>query len=208
MIDGKRFEILDSLPAYGPMFIPVTESGIPYYSEGFVVRFFKSDGTSWVANFQPGYGRLDGVFEFPVHNRMIVIARGQCYVMSSESDKPLLVFGPDIQDAFQVDHDLFVCLDNTSVVMLRFPDVDIWTSERISWDGFRYIKFENNIISGQSYEPTPTDSMNGWSDFTFAIDTKEIKGGSYKAGIESNAGIFGYNYTHENGKKHWWEIWM
>src|SRR5690606_39492556 len=39
----RRYEILDGLPTYGPMYVPVSEDGEPFYSEGFVVRFYKSD---------------------------------------------------------------------------------------------------------------------------------------------------------------------
>jgi len=45
MTTEKRYEILDSLPTYGPMYVPVSESGDPFYSEGVVVRFFRNDGT-------------------------------------------------------------------------------------------------------------------------------------------------------------------
>ncbi len=70
----KRYEILNSLPPYGPMYIPITEDGDPYYSEGYVIRFYKSDGTDWVANFQPGWTVFDGVFDFPQLDLIVVIA--------------------------------------------------------------------------------------------------------------------------------------
>ena len=56
----RRYEILDGLPTYGPMYVPVSEDGEPFYSEGFVVRFYKSDGSEWVANFKPGWPFLAG----------------------------------------------------------------------------------------------------------------------------------------------------
>ena len=50
----KQYEILPSLPPYGPIYTPITpddtRSSNPY-SEGFVIRFFTSSGESWVANF-------------------------------------------------------------------------------------------------------------------------------------------------------------
>ena len=54
MTTEKQYEILEALPTYGPMYIPVTENDEAFYSEGFPVRFYKSDGTNWVANFKPG----------------------------------------------------------------------------------------------------------------------------------------------------------
>jgi hypothetical protein len=63
-VQDKRYEILDGLPSYGPIYISISQDGIPFYSEGFVVRFYKSDGTNWVANFKPGWTNSSGVYEF------------------------------------------------------------------------------------------------------------------------------------------------
>ena len=53
MTTVKQYELLDGLPPYGPMYISVTtDDSEPYASEGYVLRLFKSDGTSWVANFR------------------------------------------------------------------------------------------------------------------------------------------------------------
>lgn len=63
MTDTKRYEVLNALPTYGPMYVPVTEDGKLFYSEGFV-RFFKSNGDNWVANFKPGFKSFSDVFDF------------------------------------------------------------------------------------------------------------------------------------------------
>ena len=42
----KKYEKLDSLPTYGPMYIPITESGESYYSEGLAVKFIKITETN------------------------------------------------------------------------------------------------------------------------------------------------------------------
>ena len=44
---NKRYEQLKSLPTYGPMYIPVSGNDEPFYSEGLVIRFFRTDGTDW-----------------------------------------------------------------------------------------------------------------------------------------------------------------
>jgi hypothetical protein len=41
----KRFEILEVLPTYGPMYVPVSENVVAFYSEGFLVCFNKADLT-------------------------------------------------------------------------------------------------------------------------------------------------------------------
>ena len=64
MFKQKRYEVLESLPAYGPMYVPVTDTDEPFYSQGYPVRFYKSDGTTWVANFKPGWTGLNAVYDF------------------------------------------------------------------------------------------------------------------------------------------------
>ena len=51
----RRYEILNALPAYGPMYISISDDGEPYYTEGYVVKFKKRNGEEWVANFKPGW---------------------------------------------------------------------------------------------------------------------------------------------------------
>jgi len=60
----KNYEILKGLPSYGKMYIPITNFENEKYSEGYVVRFFKKDGTDWVTNFGKGWSNYSNVFEF------------------------------------------------------------------------------------------------------------------------------------------------
>ncbi len=77
----KRYEILNGLPAYGPMYVSVTENGESFYSEGFPVRFYKTDGTEWIANFRPGWTDLKQVIEFKNTQNLLVLACGTCYIV-------------------------------------------------------------------------------------------------------------------------------
>lgn len=52
------------------MYIPISEDGIPFYSEGYVVRFYKSDGTSWVANFKIDWTNFSGIYDFPEFEKL------------------------------------------------------------------------------------------------------------------------------------------
>ena len=77
-----RYEILESLPTYGPMYIPVTEDGEPFYSQGLAVRFFRDDNSDWVANFKPSWTGLNAIYEFDNQQNVLVIAGGTCYIMN------------------------------------------------------------------------------------------------------------------------------
>tara|TARA_R110002020_G_scaffold73623_3_gene188901 strand:- start:1034 stop:1666 length:633 start_codon:yes stop_codon:yes gene_type:complete len=182
-----RYEILNSLPAYGPMYVPITQNGEAFYQEGFVIRFYKNDGTDWVANFQPGWTKLEKVFDFPEKNIVVVLAGGLGYVMNPNSEKPLLTFGLVITDVFQAENGSLICIDQVRVQMLDNSNGEIWTSERISWDGFKGLTFENGILSGLSFDPT--NSLKEWSEFSVNIKTKEITGGSFREMLERNPNL-------------------
>lgn len=177
MMEVKRYDILESLPTYGPMYIPVTESGEPFYSAGVAIRFYKADGTDWVANFQPGWTDLKEVYEFTNDQRLLVIARGTCYMMNPEQAKPLSVFGVGYVKVFRTNDQRLILQDQTDLTIIE-TNGEHWHSERISWDGLKDLRLENNLVTGLSYDPM--NDADEWVPFTFDIDTRTLTGGSYK----------------------------
>jgi hypothetical protein len=173
----KRYEVLDGLPAYGPMYASVSEDGEPFYSEGFVVRFHKTDRSEWVANFKPGWRDFSLVVDYPDTNRIVVIAKGQGYIMTPDQEFPIDTFGVDIKDAIKTADDKIVLIDDIYVWLLDVKGT-VWQSERISWDGIKDVNLKDNILTGLSYDPT--DSINEWIPFLIDLDTKEITGGSFR----------------------------
>lgn len=169
----KRYEILESLPAYGPMYIPVSEDGEPFYSEGFAVRFYKADGTDWVANFREGWADLKTVIELSDTTDILVIAAGTCYLMNPEEAKPVSVFGADYRAVFAAQDGKHVLYDSVSLTIVE-PDGGYWHTERISWDGITEVALNKNIVTGLA------DRLDDvWVKFSYNIDTKELIGGSY-----------------------------
>jgi hypothetical protein len=173
----KRYEILNGLPGHGPMYIPVSEDDEQFYSEGFVVRFYKSDGSDWVANFKTGWSNLNFVFDYPEIDRIIVIAKGQGYIMDPNQEKPIETFGLGIKSALVTKENEIVLVDDISIEIMTEKGI-VWQSERISWDGIKDTELNGNILSGLSYDPT--NSFNEWIPFTVDLTTKEIIGGSYR----------------------------
>ncbi len=207
----KRFEILEGLPPYGPMYIPITTDNGPFFSEGYVVRFFKSDGTDWVANFKPGWTNYYDIFDYPDHDTTIVIAGGLGYVMSTENETPKSSFGITINNVIQRNDGSLICADDTHILLLDYQSGDFWESDRISWDGIRDLKLDENIVKGQSYDPT--NSIKPWADFSIDLNTKEIHGGSFQETLKNNPHLEA-NKTglikekqHDEKKKRWWKIW-
>src|SRR5436190_13065877 len=134
MQQQKRYDILDGLPSYGPMYVPVSESGEQFSFEGFVVRFYKSDGSEWVANFRPGWTDCNLVVDYPDSNRIIVVAKGQGYIMTPDKEIPIDTFGVDIKDAIKTEDNKIILVDDIYVRLIDDRGT-LWQSERISWDG-------------------------------------------------------------------------
>ena len=184
----KRYEILSSLPAYGPMYVSVSDNQEPFYSEGFVVRFYKADATEWIANFQPGWTDLKQVIELEKTTNLLVVACGTCYFMNPDETKPLDVFGVDYCKIFKASNGRVVLQGQTSFTVIE-PDGKYWRTQRISWDGLSEVNIVSNLLSGFAYNPM--HDSDEWKHFTYDIDTKTLIGGTY----------------HIIEKKPWWKIW-
>lgn len=183
------FEILDSLPAYGPMYISITHDDDGFYSEGFVIRFFKSDDTDWIANFQPGRTNFRTVIEL-ANSKLLIIASGSCYIMHPDQQIPFSVFGIGYEEVMKTKNGTYVLQDQTDLTILdEFGNYS--HSKRISYDGIKELRLdENGLIHGISYYPTP--DADKWIPFTYDIEKRKLIGGS-----------FGGN---EPTKK-WWKFW-
>ena len=190
------------------MYVPVSDNGRQFYSQGFVVRFFKSDGNDWVANFELGLGGLSGVYDLPdKQDTVAVFANGTCYFMTPDNTTPIKTINGGFQQLLISDKQQLVLLDFIDVTVIE-PDGQHWNSERISWDGFKDIKLVGDIISGLSYDPM--DRNKEWIEFAFNLTTKEITDGSYR---RYEFTPVGENVSSVNRKpvtkidKQWWKFW-
>ncbi|MEM6261546.1 MAG: hypothetical protein AAGI38_03485 [Bacteroidota bacterium] len=183
---------LNSLPAYGDMYIPISESGKPFYNEGFVIEF--NDGNqTWAANFQLGLSDLNFTYEFS-EERVLVVAGGVAYLMDPRSKTPINVFGGGYKNLIIYGQNLILS-DDVSVDFIN-EDGIMWESPRISFDGINDLKIENRTLIGKSYDPM--NDADEWVDFSINIDSKEVQGGSYR------------KYYLDSGepikKKPWWKL--
>lgn len=175
----KRYEILHALPSYGPMYIPISADGKPFYSEGFVVRFFKTDGEEWVANFKTGWTSLNKVIEFENSKQLLVIAGGTCYFMDPNIAKPIEVFGVGYSAIFKANKGRIILQDQTDLTIVE-ADGTHWHTERISLDGLAEIKVENNCVFGLASDPMHQAGLQ-WVEFQYDLDTKILIGGSFNS---------------------------
>ena len=115
--------------------------------------------------------------DYPDANRIVVIAKGQGYIMTPDKELPIDTFGGDIRDAIKTAGKKIVLVDDIYIRFLEEKGI-VWQSERISWDGIKDIKLVDNILTGLSYDPM--DSINEWIPFSINLYTKEIIGGSFR----------------------------
>lgn len=175
MAASKRYEILDGLPPYGPMYVSVTTDDEPYFSQGYVIRFFKADGSNWVANFHPGWTGFNGVYDWN-DGTVVVVAGGQAYIMSPDNETPKTTFGLTIEGVIQASNGSLIMNTDLDIIVLDNSG-EVWHSGRISWDGIKDLSISGDIVKGKSYDPL--NSLNDWCDFSINIKTREVKGGSW-----------------------------
>ncbi len=205
MQQTKRYEILESLPSYGPMYIPISENNEAFYSEGYVVRFYTSEDTTWVGNFEPGLTRLNAVYEFEHDPYILVIAGGTCYLMNPDLEKPISIFGTQYETVIKSLNGRLILQDSTDLTVFE-ADGEYWHTERISWDGIVDLKLEGHLVSGLSFDPM--NEYEEWVEFVVDLEKRNVKGGSWRQ-YEFKPIAEKAHLMHKNqlAKKSWWKIW-
>lgn len=187
------------------MYISVTDNDVPFYSEGFAVRFFKSDGTNWIANFKPGWTRLNAVHEFIDQQCILVIAGGACYLMNPDEEKPKSTFGVCFEAVIKTPDGRLILQDLTDLTIIELNG-ERWHTERISWDGLKELKFEDNYVSGLAFDPM--NAKTPWVEFIVDLEKRIVKGGSFK---QYEFIPVGQNVERIQRKskteKPWWKLW-
>ena len=184
------------------MYISVADNDESFYSEGFAVRFFKSDGTDWVANFKPGWTGLNAVYEFTDQQYILVIAGGTCYLMNPDEDKPKSTFGVGYETVIKNLDGRLILQDLTDLTVIE-PNGEHWHTERISWDGIKDLKLERNLVSGLSFDPM--NDKDEWVEFVVDLEKRNVKGGSFR---QYEFKPVGESVQRKNDtKKPWWKIW-
>jgi hypothetical protein len=171
-----RFEILPGLPATGEMHESFSATGTGKHSEGIVVSFSPEGAGSWIGNFQPGVGGATSVFPHPDGTHVIVIAHGQGYVVNPSTKFLKSQFNGYVQEFLQVEEERAVIFgDGTSLERLEHNGDLMWRTRRISWDGMRNVRIDNDTILGEAFTPMG----DKWLPFSVNLYTGELQGGSY-----------------------------
>lgn len=166
-----RYEVLNGLPPYGEMYLPISPDGGSFYSEGLPVRFSTIGGANWVGNFRPGLGSLNMVHQFGSSKSVLVVSGGQCYLIDPDSSKLLLVFGAAYDEALKTGDGRLVLQDLTSLTIVE-NDGSYWHSDRIAVDGIQKLTLHGAIVRGFAFLGGTADDE--WKNFEYNIDTKHL----------------------------------
>jgi hypothetical protein len=169
----ERYKILEGLPPYGDVPQQFSATGMGTYREGFVVQFSPNTTPVWVGNFQRGMGSLEGVFNHPNQELLVVVAAGQAYVIEVHNRELRQTFGGMLETVFEIpEQELLVFGDRTEFQAFGRSG-RIWQSHRISWDGFYSLAVDGDELVGEawSYEDI-------WLPFRLNLRSGQHQGGA------------------------------
>ncbi len=173
---AKRYEVLKGLPTYGQMAISITNNDELFVSEGYVVKFFRDDGSTWIANFSTGYNNLFTIIEFLDSKNLLVIAGGEGYFMNPNSSKPDKEFVYYIEEFVKRENGGFIFATLTDIIFFDEYAEEEWKIN-ISYDGIKDLTIKGNELRGYCYDIFAIDNDDMWVKFMINIDTKELEGG-------------------------------
>lgn len=162
------------------------------YQEGVVLEIIPDKSSNWLANFQPGKSEFSGVYQHPNENDLIIISRGQGYIINPENRQLLESFGgcisevintSDISCIFFVDDFRLLCYASSGF---------LWQNTEISWNRVRKFKTKDYMFTGEFY----SSNDKCWQMFWLNTKTEEFHLGDFK-----------WEYLLPKPERPWWQFW-
>jgi hypothetical protein len=169
------FRTLPGLPPYGENARPFPPDWGRFGREGTVVEFTRSDGQSWIGNFEPGYGNASQAVEHPDGRHVLVLARGDLWSVDPDRAQAELVTGP-VNSLWPVRSPPGFIAEWQGLAFFRIDAAGIlWHTRRLSWDGFDSVEVSPTTLTGLGWSPIE----DRWMPFAVNISTGESTGGSF-----------------------------
>lgn len=171
---APRFRILDGLPSSGPLAHAFPDEWGKLAREGVVVEFDSGSGT-WTGNFEPGLGGLDLARAHPNGRDVVVLSRGDCWIVDSEQRSATRIL-PAIEALLDVHDPPGFVLNSQGMAFARIgPDGLLWHTRRLSFDGFDRLQIAGGELTGVAWSPLE----DRWLPFQVDLRTGSSRGGSY-----------------------------
>lgn len=162
-----RFEILTGVPARGPLPRWIPEPWRRTGREGCVVRFFRSDGGSWIGNFRPGSLSFSDAFPHPDGRHVLVVAAGEAYLVDPDGGVGRALGGMPVSAAWLIEGSRDLLCEVLELAFYRLgADGIVWHSRPITWNGFDDLAVGPDRVSGQAWSPSAHAS------YPFSIDLR------------------------------------
>jgi hypothetical protein len=170
-----RARVIDALPPYGEPARGFSATGLGLHAQGLVVEFWREDGVAWIGNFVCGLTDFDCVESHPNARAVLVIAGGQGYIIDPERCVATETFGGGLREVFLHPAKESLVFDDQGIRFLALGSNGwLWKSRRVSWDGFRNLRQNGEIVMGEAWAPPDT-----WEPFAIDLNTGDVIGGSY-----------------------------
>lgn len=148
--------------------------GVPTpWKEGFVVRFSDEYGQSWIGNFQQGGSYYSTAVLWPEADKVIVIAKGACYLLSAADPADFRVEQTTATGyLFSKDRQALFVADYTDVYAYGRRGEILWKREYLGIDGVSLEKADLQVVSGRACSNPPDE----WYDFRISPETgKDVR---------------------------------
>ncbi|MGB3760951.1 MAG: hypothetical protein WBA07_32030 [Rivularia sp. (in: cyanobacteria)] len=201
----EEFRILPVIPANSTVKkFSATDS--KSQEEELVVEIIPDSGINWIASFQPGFSEFSAIYPHPNRIDLIVISKGQGYIINPENQKILETFGGSITSKIE-EIDKYIKQDfptkriesplilfvNNSYLICYDQEGFIWENTDISWNNIRKIKiYASKVIIGEFFS-----NEESWMPFWLNIKT-----GQFSREEFSSERFFG-----TNKQRPWWQFW-
>lgn len=170
-----NFRILAGLPPLGDLAVSFPPDWGKLAREGLVVEFVGDDEVTWVGNFRPGIGGLEGVRQHPNGKNVLVISSGDTWVVNPTTREATEIAGA-VDALWTVSDPEGVVLSLQGLALLRISSEGIvWQTRRISWDGFAEVEVSSAEVTGVAWSPF----SEAWVPFVVNLRTGQASGGSY-----------------------------
>ncbi|MBI3450466.1 MAG: hypothetical protein HY049_16310 [Acidobacteria bacterium] len=129
-----------------------------------------------MGNFQRGGSGTDVVAVHPDCSQVVVVSRGQAYVVNPAARSAVTLRSNAITQLYRVDELRLLIFDQQGIRYEALgPDGIRWQTRRLSWDGFRGIVVAGATLSGEAWNAID----HAWNSFSVNLHTGAAEGGAY-----------------------------
>ncbi|BAY83774.1 hypothetical protein NIES267_32670 [Calothrix parasitica NIES-267] len=178
----EEFKILSVIPADSiPKKFIATE--LKSQEEELFVEIIPDSGLNWIASFQAGFSEFSAIYSHPNRINLIIISKGQGYIINPENQQLLETFGGNITSKIEeinkyIKQDFpakrivspLILFVNNSYLICYDQQGFIRENKDISWNNVRQIKiYASKVIIGDFFS-----NEEFWMPFWLNIKTGQL----------------------------------